>query len=278
MAKKTLIGLFFVSLFSIGIKEAISSSSGAPDSFTGSPSDGQTCILCHAGPPPTPISGLITSNIPGSGYVPGNTYTIVAQITQVGHNRFGFQISPQDNFGSVLGILTDVTTETQITGGGAYITHTTSGTAGVDSKMWLFDWTAPPMGTGSVTFYGAFNASDNNGSNNGDTIYTSTMTTSENIISSFISATKNENFLVVSPNPSTELIKFTLLSKNETELRIVIYNLNGEKVIELNKDILPYSIVSEKIVLSENISSGLYFLNVKTETRNFTTKFIILKN
>ncbi|MBC7412670.1 MAG: T9SS type A sorting domain-containing protein, partial [Bacteroidia bacterium] len=43
------------------------------------------------------------------------------------------------------------------------------------TKSWSFDWTAPATNIGSVTFYGAFNGSNNNGSSTGDIIYTTTL-------------------------------------------------------------------------------------------------------
>src|SRR5689334_114569 len=96
-----------------------SSSGGAPAGRTGSPGDGNlTCALsgCHLpGPTPATMTGWITSNVPASGYVPGNTYTITATATRPNHVRFGFEISPQNSIGTLLGsLLITNTTETQI--------------------------------------------------------------------------------------------------------------------------------------------------------------------
>ncbi|HLG33852.1 MAG TPA: hypothetical protein VI757_03145, partial [Bacteroidia bacterium] len=53
-----------------------SNGGGAPAGRTGSPGDGGlTCAIsgCHNGPTPATQAGWITSNIPGTGYVPGST-------------------------------------------------------------------------------------------------------------------------------------------------------------------------------------------------------------
>lgn len=163
---------------------SLSSSSGAPAGRTGSPGDGGlTCAIsgCHLpGPTPAVMAGWITSNVPASGYVPGNTYTITATATRAGHVRFGFEISPQNNIGTLLGslIITN-TTETQIVST-KYVTHKLAGTSAPSgTKTWSFNWTAPVAGTGNVTFYGAFNVTNNSGTSLGDTIYKSTLLVSE---------------------------------------------------------------------------------------------------
>jgi hypothetical protein len=122
---------------------------GAPAGYTGSPADGNNCTACHGGTPTT-AAGLITSNIPASGYVPGTTYTITA--TSPGSGNKGFEISPQNTAGTLLGTLT-AGSNNHITGT-KYVTHNASNTA--NPAVWTFTWTAPAAGTGSVTFYGAF--------------------------------------------------------------------------------------------------------------------------
>lgn len=46
-------------------------------------------------------------------------------------------------------------------------------------RSWEFDWTAPSAGTGPVRFYAAGNAANNDGSDNGDRIYTSNLAVAE---------------------------------------------------------------------------------------------------
>jgi hypothetical protein len=152
--KKIVLSLFlsFVvfSVFNLLAPNAISNPTGAPAGNTGSPSDATTCAeSCHGGSAVTQ-AGLITSTIPTAGYTPGTTYTITATSTGAGDK--GFQISPQNISGTLLGSLISGT-GSQIVGI-KYITHTIPKTT--TTATWTFQWTAPAAGTGSVTFYGAF--------------------------------------------------------------------------------------------------------------------------
>ncbi|MBK5285973.1 MAG: T9SS type A sorting domain-containing protein [Bacteroidia bacterium] len=175
--------MIFAFSFTLMISDALrnkasSHASGAPEGMTGSPGDGwSTCTNCHPGPTAESQSGWITSNIPSAGYLPGATYTITATATRANHTIFGFEVSPQDISGNVLGtLIVTNSAQTQFVGFNNYITHTSGGINGSGgSKSWTFDWTAPVSGTGDVTFYGAFNVANGNNNHIGDTIYTSTL-------------------------------------------------------------------------------------------------------
>lgn len=160
--------------FTSNTNNAHSSTSGSPAGRTGSPGDAVSCTNgCHGG---TPVSNSanaeITSTIPSTGYVPGQTYTVTATVSGSGLVKFGFQVSPQNASGVQRGTLvrTDVA-NTQLVGGSKYITHTGAGTSGSNGRTWTFNWVAPAAGTGAFTFYGSFNASNNNGGSSGDIIY-----------------------------------------------------------------------------------------------------------
>ncbi len=173
--------------------EAMSHSAGAPATYTGSPGDGHTCTSCHAGPTAATQTGWITSNIPASGYVPNTTYTITATATRNNHTKFGFEVSPQNVSGTLLGTLVNTSAQTQLVGTNKYITHTSSGTTGTSGfHTWSFNWTAPVAGTGAVTFYGAFCISNAGSNSSGDTIYKSTLVTQEVIAPSASAVINNQ--------------------------------------------------------------------------------------
>lgn len=131
--------------------------SGSPAGYTGSPGDGQHCVSCHGGSAAT-VSGWITSNIPSQGYIAGTIYTITATVTGTG--KKGFEVSPQDALGTQLGILT-AGTGNHLVGGTKYVTQNSSGSSS-GTSIWNFTWTAPAVGTGTVTFYGAFTVGKSN--------------------------------------------------------------------------------------------------------------------
>jgi hypothetical protein len=146
--------LAFVMFASFGGDENSDYPSGAPAGYTGSPGDGKTCTQCHGGSSSN-VTGWITSDIPVEGYAPGATYTITVTLT--GSGKKGFEVSPQDAAGNLLGTLA-AGTSNHLTGSGKYVTQN----SGVNSNpaTWSFSWTAPAAGTGDVTFYGAFTVSE----------------------------------------------------------------------------------------------------------------------
>jgi hypothetical protein len=178
--------------------------SGSPAGNTASPADGQSCYAsnCHTGGPATALDGLISSNIPVSGYVPGATYTITIAHTQAGINKWGFQVSPQATDGSMLGtpVITN-STQTKIVST-KYVTHKTAGNTGTGTKTWSFDWIAPAAGTGTVDFYGALMAANNNGNTSGDQVYTDVYSVTESLETGLSTIANSENLLVY-PNPVT---------------------------------------------------------------------------
>ena len=128
--------------------------SGSPAGYTGSPGDGKNCTNCHNGSASW-VSGWITSDIPAEGYTPGNTYTIT--VTVSGSGQKGFEVSPQDVPGNLLGTLT-AGANNHLVGGGKYVTQNAKVNA--NPASWSFSWTAPAATTGLVTFYGAFTVSE----------------------------------------------------------------------------------------------------------------------
>ncbi|MCX6267336.1 MAG: T9SS type A sorting domain-containing protein [Bacteroidetes bacterium] len=153
IASVILLAAITILLSSFGGSENTRSPSGSPSGNTGSPGDGQNCTSCHGGSA-SAVTGWITSTIPASGYTPGSTYSITVTVTGSGNK--GFQVSPQNVAGTLLGTLI-AGTGSKLTGSGKYITQ--SSTSSTNPKIWTFQWIAPAAGTGVVTFYGAFTVS-----------------------------------------------------------------------------------------------------------------------
>ena len=161
-----------------------SNSTGSVGGKTGSPTDGVSCTQCH-------YAGLgaganITSNIPPSGYVPNQVYTITASI-QGSNDQYGFEITSEEaNFGSSKKGTFFITnnTETKLTNNNKAVTHKLGGIQGPGIKNWSMDWEAPNSGTGSITFFGAFMEGNMNQTNSGDIYHPTTLTVNESTTSS----------------------------------------------------------------------------------------------
>jgi hypothetical protein len=128
------------------------SSGGSPGARTNSPLDGSNCTDCHTGTAST-VNDWITTNIPGTGYVPGQTYEITATGTHGGVQKFGFELTAEDGSSKVGSFEITNATETKLVNSDNSVTHTSAGnTPSGDQKSWSVNWTAPSAGTGDVTF------------------------------------------------------------------------------------------------------------------------------
>lgn len=244
-------------------------SNGAPAGHTGSPADGVSCAKsgCHAGGPnQTNETIQIGADIPESGYVGGTTYNISVTMTKSGGQKFGFQLSPQDNSGDAVGSLI-AGSGTSITGG-HYMTHlagTTTASGG--TKTWNFQWTAPTAGTGNVNVYYAGNFTNNMNNSSGDVIVTGSVVANESNVG--ISEAELASISVY-PNPVIDEIHVAAIDVDE-EIMITLYSMDGKKVLEETHE------GGEVIVdvASKSLNTGVYFLHIEVEGKSTVKKLLI---
>ena len=226
-----------------------SNAAGSVGGKTGSPNDVtnfniNNCTGCHYAGVGT--GATITSDIPSSGYVPGNVYTITANINQSGINKFGFEITSEEtNFGSAKKGTFFITnsTETQQVNNNTAITHKAGGTTGVNnSKSWSFNWQAPGFAssTGGVIFYGAFIGANGDGDNTGDTYHAATYTINE--ASTSTNNISSENQIIF--NQITKTIESVDNSK------LSVYDMKGKLMLSS----------SMKYTSLSNLSNGIYII------------------
>lgn len=266
-------------IFSADVKQGHTNPQGAPAMSAGAPNDGGipagTCAKssCHVG---TPIAqdGMITSNIPNTGYVPGQTYTITATITDANRVKFGFQVSPQSLSGTKLGtIVVTNTQQTQTLSQGKYITHKSAGTGGSGSRTWTFDWIAPAAGTGDVTFYGSLMATNNNSSNSGDQVYNSTLTVIEGTGNGIEDLAAKMLIANIYPNPTNG--NFTVAVNNaKTAITTKVFTVDGRLVYSnvyqntgSGTQVLP--------VAAGKLTAGLYFISIETDGIQKVEKLVV---
>lgn len=208
--------------------KVISNTSGSPAAHTGSPADGMNCTMCHGGSASASSTQLITSNIPASGYVPGQTYTITAAVGQQGISKYGFQISPQSPTGTLLGSLAITNSSATKIVGTKYVTHTAGGTSAPSfARTWSFNWTAPAAGTGNVTFYGAFNYSNSQGNSSGDLIRLNTLTVNEGTGVGIAENIVDGQFSAF-PNPVIDRLQLKADLTDASEIRAQLFDLTGK--------------------------------------------------
>jgi hypothetical protein len=275
MLKKIILlfSVFFVIAFILQ-ENLQSSTSGGPSGYAGAPAEGgRTCGSgggCHTGTSVTTQTGLIASDIPSTGYIPGTTYNITASITGTS-SKFGFEVSPQNTSGTKMGtlIITN-STQTQLVGSGKYITHKSGGTAGTNSKIWTFQWKAPSPGTGDFKFYGTFNITNSNGSDSGDKIVKSiTAVIHDTTTIASIDENKISDFeYQIYPNPTQDLLN---INTHAEKFSYKIFNLSGELVLSEEK-------ISERKINIRTLPNGQYILFIESGDFSAVRKFIKIQN
>ncbi len=235
--------------------------SASPGAKTGSPIDKETCAQCHTSSL-NPVD-WISTNIPASGYVTGEKYTVSINASDATAQKIGFEITAESAGGKQASFVITDETKTKLVNNNKSVTHKSAGITPVNGSItWSFDWIAPAAGTGDVTFYAAINAANGNGSTSGDKIYTSKLTVAESKTNTVFN--NESNLFKIYPNPA----KGQLNIESESQISsIIIYDLNGK--IVFNK----YNISSNKTVLNlENISPGIHFVKTLTQKGEFTNK------
>jgi len=253
-----------------------SSSSGAPAGKANDPASGSAnCTGCHSGTATSATTqASITSTIPTAGYTPGATYTITANVNFTGRSKFGFQVSPQNAAGTLLGTLINTSAQTKLVGAAKYVTHTTAGNSGTNTKSWTFDWTAPAAGTGAVTFYGSFMASNGDGGTNGDIIYTTSYAVTEAVASGISEVEANTNALTVINLKNALQISYN--AQSVATANVELYTLNGTLVSTTSFEQQNAGAVNLNVDVKDGLNTGIYIVKVQQGTQVFTKKLALV--
>jgi len=266
-------------------QQVFSNVSGAPAARTGSPFDsgGIACNAsgCHTSFPLGSRPGWITSNIPGTGYVAGQTYTITATaISSASCIRFGFEISAQTASGTTAGtaIITNATTtKFALTTSTRWVTHTLTGSSASSTpgtKTWSYNWTAPASGTGTVTFYGAFNRANNSNSVIGDSIFLSQLVVPESTTG--ILDAVDDSWFSVYPVPALNNIFIHLNLDNNSPHQIELTDIAGKIIRTVADNKMSSSQGNTIEVNTAGINPGIYFIRLIHDSSVTVKKIIIL--
>jgi hypothetical protein len=165
--------------------KSVGAKASMPDpGLTGAPSQG-TCYNCHNAGINDGLGIIQIYNVPPT-YTPGQSYLLVAAITREVSTRWGFELTALKSGNLMAGSFGDnsnaVGEQTQL--GIEYVSQTTlEGFDGTYADSlgagWAFQWTAPPQGAGTVTFYAAGAACNNDNAVTGDYTYTTSVSSTE---------------------------------------------------------------------------------------------------
>lgn len=247
----------------INSNNLVANGGGAPGGNSSSGGDsGNSCGQggCHGGGHTVSSSALIVTDIPGSGYIPGNTYNVTVTGVDGGYSKFGFELAAEDGSNNTAGTLAASLSGREQLRGNGHLTHTISGTTGASGNFgWNGTWVAPTAGTGTVTFSTSVLFADGNGGNSGDSTVVSSITVSEDLTASIsdISQIKANVF----PNPVVEELNIKVDVTDYVFYQL--FNANGKlvKKFQSNTELTTIS-------LSE-LKSGTYFLHAHSSEASF---------
>mgnify|MGYP001571393996 CR=1 FL=1 len=181
--------LFIVTLVAAGLLNptvAWARRAGAPAARNGSAaSGGLTCSACHSNSTGFTTGGVQILNAPPR-YNLNRTYNIGVLVQDTVQLGGGFEFSAESTAGDALGqlILSD-TVNTRFAGSNpAYVTHTSTGVssgivgwaASGNAATFNLQWKAPAVAAGTVSFYAAGLAINNNNSSSLDHLYLANQT------------------------------------------------------------------------------------------------------
>ena len=275
--KKTLLSLFSLSILFIGIQITLTSYSGGPafsqsSGHTGAPGETQTCRSCHGTGYSTTVSMLVkdTQGNPITSYIPGNVYDAEFTVNSTGASRYGFQmVSLTSTNSPVNGFSTPAPNTRLITlvSGRQYAEHFGKSISNIFSTR----WTAPAVGTGTVTFYGGGAAVNNNFNNGGDGGNITSLSLPENVSVGFVEATLRDELLVY-PNPTSNVIRLKNTASEAKNAIAELYTVSGQLVLTENLSL------QENVAKTLNVSkfeNGFYILRVTTEGETVEEKIMI---
>jgi hypothetical protein len=278
--RRIISALFLAALGSILLmfnSKVVSYSTGAPMASTSAPGETGcgTNMLCHNGVPNSGSGGtmLTTMENISNGYVPGATYTIMPYVSQAGSSKIGFQtvalLASGQGAGSVT--ITNLKTQVNAEAGKEYVTHTASGNLNVGLHDWMYEWTAPPAGSGTVTIYGAFLATNNDMTASGDSIYTDSLVITENTTG--IEDRGNNYFRInsVSQVGQSDEFYISYFSNRAFPGKITVYDVHG-KLVKTAGEFFREGSNKAGIMLEH--SSGIHFISINFAGGNKVIKTV----
>ena len=256
---------------------------GAPVSSSGAPGE-VTCAAsgCHDDAPLNVGNAVLSISVANNitKYTPGQTYPITVRISETGVNRFGFQLvalKNNDNLNAGTVSITDPARTQMITNDIAlldrkYATYTYQGTAPSSPGVgeWTINWTAPDQNAGPVTFYVGSVSANNDHTDFGDHVYTTSLTLTPNIIASTNNGIPNMSAEVYVNNALKEL-NINLQLKNEAHVKCTLYNIQGGIV----KVLFDEKMVAAEKKIVMNVPDGIYFVKLTSNQKEQTSKIII---
>lgn len=290
MKKKNLISLIsFLSVFVFANYTVYKTAASHPGS-TGAPLD-LTCAKagCHADASVTlnaVNNNTLTFSSIDSSYVPGQTYSMTVKVNgpvSPVSTKFGFEIgaikdADSLNVGSFVitnSARTQIITH-PIGGDMRYsVTHKTASTPALSSNYneWSFNWTAPPINEGKITFYYATNCTNNNGQNTGDKIFLHTFQIHPSSVTS-VKQIADEYDLKLYYDAEAKEILVSYDLKGNREVQVNAFDNLG-KLVYKSPSLKLSGAQKQKISIGTNFPKGAYLVQLSIGNQIASKKVIV---
>ncbi|MEM1217955.1 MAG: choice-of-anchor V domain-containing protein [Bacteroidota bacterium] len=246
---------------------------------TGAPGDnalnGRTCQNCHNGGPLQVTLDIEVSKDGAlvSSYIPGQDYDVKVIINDALGNPsgYGFQMVAEiDSDNSSTNSWSNPSSNTKTsstTDGRSYLEQ--NGTS--SSNEFTATWTAPTVGSGSVTFYSCGNGVNGNGMTSGDGAARNELTLTEDEGSSTFDAQKEELAFNLLPNPVVSDFQIQTNHITNGQYKLSILTIDGK--IQQQRTVLLTGGKTAAIDASA-LSPGYYWVQLANERTTMIGKML----
>lgn len=215
-------------------------SSGAPASSTGAPGE-VNCTLsgCHDDNNINAGGALLSLSFNNGNnyYEAGKTYPVKISISEPNKIRFGFQVVAIKNgdlsnagaFAITDSIRTQILKNDIQLLDREYATYTYNGTLATQNgkSEWDFNWTAPNTENDEITFYIAGVSANNDGTDNGDYVYTTNIKINP-LASSVNQVVANKKMAEIGYDVHSKNI--SVINNNPNVILVSVYDLTGREI------------------------------------------------
>ena len=266
---------------------------GAEAACTGAFASNPTgCTTCHGSTAASTVTVTVALDSAGTTtthYRGGMTYNVkITGTTTSSNTKYGFQLSAMKG----------TTTATTVSDAGVFSTtgipasthikaptmgtaltiaeHSSALTATGSTFTLSFPWTAPATGTGSISFWGAVNFVNGNGTDDaGDKWNLNHIAIAEwPLVSSAITSVENNNNVIAFPNPVSNTLNLQFTNATSGAYSVSVFDMSGKSISNQNIDVTGANYVTS--LNTSNWTAGIYSVVIENNgTRTFTS---VVKN
>lgn len=264
-------------------------STGAPARYTGAPSE-KNCGACHTTNADNSGDGGLTVQVleygtPVTFYESGKTYSIrlnlEAHSEQQSNLVGGFEVTAINSAGLSVGNWSIDTYTMKIVQGVVngkmrrYVTHTSPTAFHKNNGIsWEMDWTAPADDTGPVSFYVAGNSANNNMNNQGDFIYTASLTLPFSSIAGIENLPNSVTSIKILQNPVKDFLNFEVSTTRPDMVGFSLTGISGQVItLSTNREIMAGK--NNFSYSTAGLSPGIYLLKMQGKNLQLSQKVVV---